>query len=156
MGKVEIDLFLNTYNRLQAATSGLSEEQLSWKPATTAWSIKEVLSHLVDHSIVTSFRTRDILAGTSERLPKFEQDAWVSGQYANEGEFGTILDAYHAFLYYNALLLSRLNAEDTAKTGVNFKGEAVSITDLINGFISHVDKHLGQISRIKQAAGIAS
>jgi uncharacterized damage-inducible protein DinB len=153
MTKVNFEAFLNTHGQLVTAIDGLSEEQTTWKPKPESWSVLEVLTHLVDHSIVVSFRIRDILAGTEAQLPAFNQDAWVSGQYANAGKVSDVLQTFHALLLYNSLLLSRLDAEDLEKTGVNAKGETVSIKQIVEGFTNHVQRHLGQIDRIKQAAG---
>lgn len=155
MTKVNFEAFLNTHGQLVTAIDGLSEEQTTWKPKPESWSVLEVLTHLVDHSIVVSFRIRDILAGTEAQLPAFNQDAWVSGQYANAGKVSDVLQTFHALLLYNSLLLSRLDAEDLEKTGVNAKGETVSIKQIVEGFTNHVQRHLGQIDRIKQAAGFA-
>ncbi|WP_028538692.1 DinB family protein [Paenibacillus sp. J14] len=155
MTKVNFEAFLNTHGQLVTAIDGLSEEQTTWKPKPESWSVLEVLTHLVDHSIVVSFRIRDILAGTEARLPAFNQDAWISGQYANAGKVSDVLQAFHALLLYNSLLLSRLDAADLEKTGVNAKGETVSIKDIVEGFTNHVQRHMGQIDRIKQAAGFA-
>lgn len=155
MTKVNFEAFLNTHGQLVTAIDGLSEEQTTWKPKPESWSVLEVLTHLVDHSIVVSFRIRDILAGTEAQLPAFNQDAWVSGQYANAGKVSDVLQTFHALLLYNSLLLSRLDAEDLEKTGVNAKGETVSIKQIVEGFNNHVQRHLGQIDRIKQAAGFA-
>ncbi|MNO19005.1 DinB superfamily protein [compost metagenome] len=155
MTQVNFEAFLNTHGQLVSAIDGLSEEQTVWKPKPESWSVLEVLSHLVDHSIVISFRIRDILAGTEARLPAFNQDAWVSGQYANSGNVADVLQAFHALLLYNSLLLSRLDAADLKKTGVNAKGEPVAITDILEGFTRHVQRHLEQINRIKQAAEVA-
>ncbi|MEC2343126.1 DinB family protein [Paenibacillus sp. MB22_1] len=155
MTKVNFEAFLNTHGQLVTAIDGLSEEQTTWKPKPESWSVLEVLTHLVDHSIVVSFRIRDILAGTEAQLPAFNQDAWVSGQYANAGKVSDVLQTFHALLLYNSLLLSRLDAEDLEKTGVNAKGETVSVKQIVEGFTNHVQRHLGQIDRIKQAAGFA-
>ncbi|WP_059046980.1 DinB family protein [Paenibacillus rubinfantis] len=155
MTKVNFEAFLNTHGQLVTAIDGLSEEQTTWKSKPESWSVLEVLSHLVDHSIVTSFRIRDILAGTTVRLPAFNQDAWVSGQYANLGNVADVLQVFHALLLYNSLLLSRLDAADLEKTGVNAKGETVTLTDIVESFTRHVQRHLEQIDRIKQAAEIA-
>ncbi|EOS54946.1 DinB family protein [Paenibacillus barengoltzii] len=155
MTKVNFEAFLNTHGQLLTAIDGLSEEQTTWKPKPESWSVLEVLTHLVDHSIVISFRIRDILAGTEARLPAFNQDAWVSGQYANAGKVSDVLQAFHALLLYNSLLLNRLDTADLEKTGVNAKGETVSIKQIVEGFTNHVQRHLGQIDRIKQAAGLA-
>jgi len=152
MSEIDLESFLNTHGQLVNAVQGLSEEQQKWKSSPEAWSVQEVVSHLVDHSFVISFRIRDILAGTTAQLPAFNQNAWVSGQQANRGQLSDILDAFHAILEYNSLLIERLSEEELAKTGVNFKGETVNIKTIIQGFTRHVQGHLGQIERTKQAA----
>lgn len=149
--QADIQAFLDTYGQLAEAVAGLSGEELRWKEAPDKWSVTEVLAHLADHSIVTSFRIRAILAGTTDRLPAFAQDPWVAGQKANDAGADDILAAFRALLHYNAQLLGRLTGEELAKTGVNAKGDTVSIADLIRGFVRHVHNHLGQIDRIKQA-----
>jgi uncharacterized damage-inducible protein DinB len=149
--QADIQAFLETYGQLTEAVAGLSGEELRWKEAPGKWSVTEVLAHLADHGIVTSFRIRAILADAADRLPAFEQDKWVAGQKANEAGADDILAAYRALLHYNAQLFGRLSDEDLAKTGVNAKGVTVSIADLIRGFVRHVHNHLGQIDRIKQA-----
>ncbi|SET26008.1 DinB family protein [Paenibacillus sp. NFR01] len=156
MSITQISDYLNTHQQLVEATAGLTEEQLKWKAEPGSWSVTEVLAHLADHSIVVSFRIRDILAGTTAQLPAFNQDAWVSGQYANQGSAADSLALFRSLLNYNGLLLDRLSAEDWERSGINFKGETVRITDIVRSFIAHVQNHLNQIARIKQAAAAAT
>lgn len=156
MSRVQISDFLRTYHQLVKSTAGLTEEQLKWKAEPASWSVTEVLTHLADHSIVVSFRIRDILAATTAQLPVFNQDAWVSGQYANSGNASDNLELFRSLLYYNSLLFERLSEEDWEKSGINFKGETVKISDIVYGFTAHVERHLGQIERIKLGAANAS
>ncbi|MBA2938649.1 DinB family protein [Paenibacillus sp. CGMCC 1.16610] len=156
MSHSDIQPYLDTYNQLLGAVEGLSQEQLSWKEAPASWSVTEVLTHLADHSLVISFRIRDILAGTTVRLPAFNQDAWVSGQKANDGAAADNLTIFHQLLRYNSLLFERLNDEDWQKTGINAKGDTVSITNIIQGFTKHVNNHLSQIDRIKRSYASAN
>ncbi|MFB5675269.1 DinB family protein [Paenibacillus terreus] len=155
MSQVDIQAYLDTHNKLVDATAGLNKEQLTWKAAPESWSVTEVLAHLADHNIVVSFRVRDTLAGTTARLPAFDQDAWVSGQKANDGEAADILALFEHLLQYNALLFRRLTDEDWEKTAVNAKGDTVRAADIVAGFTRHVHHHLGQIERIKQASAAA-
>jgi uncharacterized damage-inducible protein DinB len=151
MSQADIQEYLNTHHQLVQAVQGLNQEQLKWKAAPESWSITEVLAHLADHSIVVSFRIRDILAGTTARLPAFNQDAWVSGQKANDGDIADTLEVFGQLLRYNSLLFQRLTDEDWEKSGINAKGETVRIIDIVKGFVKHVNNHLGQIDRIKRA-----
>ncbi|RTE10148.1 DinB family protein [Paenibacillus whitsoniae] len=145
----DFSAYLHTHAQLQEAIAGISEEQLTWKPRSDQWSLTEVLSHLADHNLVVSFRIRAILAGATAQLPAFDQDAWVSGAKANGGSASDILAAFQALLIYNTSLFQRLSAEDWAKTGVNFKGQTLTLADVVHSFIAHVQHHLGQLERIK-------
>lgn len=148
-GPVDLKAYLQTYEQLKAAIEGLTPEELRRKPAPDKWSVTEVIAHLTDHNIVVSFRIREILAGSEARLPAFSQDPWVAGQKANEGNAEDFLDAFRALLVHNGQLFFRLTDEDWAKTGVNFRGETVTLSAIVQGFIDHLQRHLGQIERIK-------
>ncbi|MBH5317608.1 DinB family protein [Paenibacillus sp. GSMTC-2017] len=146
---VDIDLYVNTSQQLSQAIEGLTEEDLRWKGTPTQWSVTEVLAHLVDHSIIVSFRIKEILSGSEVRLPSFKQDEWVASQKSNEGKASELLHIFGALLHYNSLLFRRLELEDWAKTAINAKGDVVTLSDIIHAFISHVQTHLSQIARIK-------
>ncbi|GAB6988123.1 DinB family protein [Paenibacillus pini] len=152
MSELHIQDYVNTHGQLEQIIDGLSEDQLRWKAAPQSWSVQEVVSHLVDHSFVISFRIRDILANTSVQLPAFEQDAWVIGQHSNDGNVNDILEVFRSLLQYNSLLFRRLSVSDWNKSGVNSRGETVSVADIVRGFVKHVEGHLGQIERTKLAA----
>lgn len=143
--------YLQTLEQLSAEIAGLSDEQLRWKATAEQWSVTEVLTHLADHHIVVSFRIREILSGSSVRLPAFAQDAWVEGQVGNEGSAAEALQLFGALLHYNHLVYARLRPADWAKTGVNFRGETLNLVQVIDAFIKHVELHVAQIQSIKQA-----
>jgi hypothetical protein len=139
-----------TYGLIKERIEGLTPIQLEWKPAANKWSVKEVLAHLVDSSLAHSIRIRQIIAGNTSQILLYEQDAWVANAKSNETNIEDILSAFQAILLYNALFYERLSEEDWTKKGVNGDKE-VSIADLFQGFISHVNIHLAQIDRNKAA-----
>lgn len=142
-----IEAYLHTFDQLHEAVAGLTEGQLRWKASPEAWSINEILTHLTDHNLVVSFRVREILAGSEVRLPGFDQVAWVKGQKANESSTEEILALFRQLLRYNAQLFRRLEPEDWNKTGVNAKGETVTLAKVVRSFIAHLQGHIGQIER---------
>ncbi|GAA4847009.1 hypothetical protein GCM10023310_26360 [Paenibacillus vulneris] len=152
MSQTVIDLapYTRTLDQLKQAIKGLTEEQLKQKEAPGKWSITEVLSHLADHSIVFSFRIRKLISETDVQLAAFQQDPWVSHSKANEGSAADILAVFEALLAYNSLLFKRLSAEDWQKSGINAKGETVTLESSYRAFIQHVQTHLAQIERIKR------
>lgn len=150
---VDIESYFKTHDLLLEAIEGLTDEQLKRKPAPDKWSVTEVIAHLADHNIVVSFRIREILSGSGVRLPAFNQDPWIDGQKANRGFARDFLSIFQALLAHNGQLFARLTPEDWNKTGVNFRGETVTLAAIVQAFIDHVDRHLGQIDRIKRGDG---
>ncbi|SFD35522.1 DinB family protein [Bacillus sp. UNCCL81] len=145
---IEISEFNQLYDLLSQKTFNLSKEKLHWKKNERSWSILEVLTHLVDHAFVVNFRLREVLAGSSVQLPAFNQDKWIAGQYANDGNIADVLETYRVILYYNSQLLKRLTSDDWKKSGINPQNAIVTVEDIIKSFMSHVHLHLKQIQRI--------
>ncbi|WP_217269779.1 DinB family protein [Neobacillus endophyticus] len=146
-----VDVLLQEYEKttdlIKKAISGLNENELSWKEAAEKWSVKEVLSHLLDHNLITSFR----LAESNATLPAFNQDRWVKGTRANEGLSYQILDSFQSLLALNLQVFHRLTNDDWYKKGTNSKGETVQLYEIVNLFIKHVQHHIKQIERIKSS-----
>ncbi|PFH89085.1 DinB family protein [Bacillus sp. AFS088145] len=145
---IEISEFNQLYDLLSQKTFNLPKEKLHWKKNERSWSILEVLTHLLDHAFVVNFRLREVLAGSSAQLPAFNQDKWIAGQYANDGNIADVLETYRVILYYNSQLLKRLTSDDWKKSGINPQNAIVTVEDIIKSFISHVHLHLKQIQRI--------
>jgi len=150
MYKLSVDLneYLQLYERINQVVSDIPRDQLQWKKNETVWSITEVLTHLLDHAFVVNFRLREVLSGSSVQLPAFNQDEWVKGQYANEGNITELLETYRSVLQYNGQLLRRLKNDDWHKSGINPKNQEVTVEEIIQSFISHVYHHIKQIKRI--------
>lgn len=75
----------------------------------------------------------------------------MSSVRANESSADDILEVFRALLVFNSQLFRRLTGEEWGKSGVNFKGETVTLEQAVQAFINHVQTHLRQIERIKQA-----
>lgn len=151
--KQHIDVYRETTELIRQRVSGLSREQLEWKPAPEKWSINEVVAHLVDASFVHAVRIRKIVAENGKEFLLYDQDAWVASSRANQSELRDILLAFDAILAYNALFYKRLTEEQWERKGNN-NGKELSVADLFQGFIRHVQTHLLQIQRNLDALGV--
>ncbi|WP_426445952.1 DinB family protein [Paenibacillus sp. S-38] len=148
---IDLNEFKGSLSRIEASVEGLTEAQLSWKPAPEKWSIKEVVAHLADHLVVTTFRIRQIVSEEVPQVPAFDQDAWVAGILANDVPLQELLDTYRVLLDVNLPILKRLTPEQWSRTAVNPRGKTVTLVELLEGFIKHIGTHQGQIERNKQA-----
>lgn len=61
-----------------ALLSGVTEAQAGRKPEPDAWSIKQVLGHLIDTERLFVFRALWFARGEQRKLPGMEPDPWVA------------------------------------------------------------------------------
>ncbi|WP_152401431.1 DinB family protein [Paenibacillus cellulositrophicus] len=146
--KSSIQDYLATAELIQRSIAGLTTDQLEWKPAPDKWSVKEVVAHLVDSSLVHSVRIRKIIAESEQPLLLYNQDKWVSSARSNQSSLSDILTAFDALLTYNKLFYERLSDADWSKSGPN-QDQTVSVSELFEGFIRHVHTHIAQIERVR-------
>jgi len=144
-----IDQYKLTAIKIRQSVEGLSEELLSWKPHANAWSIQEIVGHLVDSNIINSYRIRKIISEPVTQIVTFAHEDWVSQQQFNSVTIDELFTVYDALTSYNALLLQKLTEEQWQQFGLK-QEEQISVAHIIDKFIcNHVEKHLKQIERNK-------
>jgi hypothetical protein len=92
-----IQQLIDNAEKIRTLVQGLSPEQARWKPAEDAWSILEVLGHLVDEERL-DFRVRlDItLHRPAEPWPAIDPQGWVQAHHYNQGDLHETLDRFLA------------------------------------------------------------
>src|SRR4051812_28856730 len=76
------DILRGTAQRIAGLITPMSEGALRQRPAPQKWSVAEILAHLADSEVVTSWRIRQILGAPGTSIQAFDQDAWAdSGHY---------------------------------------------------------------------------
>lgn len=79
-------------HRIEVLLSGVTDEQMRWKPSPDDWSMLEVINHLVDEER-EDFRTRlDILLHRpADPWPPIDPQGWVTARAYNERDPGESL-----------------------------------------------------------------
>ncbi|USB33164.1 DinB family protein [Paenibacillus sp. YPG26] len=141
--------YQQTAVKIRQSVEGLPGDLLTWKPDAKAWSIQEIVGHLIDSNIINSYRIRKIISEPVTQIVTFQHESWVSNQQFGDTDISEMLNAYEAITRYNGLLLSKLSEEEWEKYGLK-QEEPITVAHIIDKFIcNHVDKHLGQIERNK-------
>lgn len=144
-----IENFKQTAVKIRQHVEPLSEDLLLWKPTPQAWSIQEIVGHLLDSMIINSYRIRKIVAEPVTQIVTFAHEDWVTQQRFHDTTIVDILTAYDALTNYNALLLQKLSEEQWERYGLK-QDEPISIAHIVDSFIcKHVEKHFTQIERNK-------
>jgi hypothetical protein len=143
--------YADGYLLLKEAVKGLSEEELNFKPAPEAWSIKEIVVHVADTEIVAIHRMKRVISEENPLLTAFDQNAWAKRQQYMNLDANLYVELLGLLRQSFLPVLNSLTAEDWQHTGIHIEAGKVALHDLLKKFVGHLDTHLRQIDRLKQA-----
>ena len=128
-------------SELRSLLNGLDEEKGKYAYADGKWSIKEVLSHLIDGERIFSYRVLRISRGDETPIEGFEQDGYIENSHANERSFEDLLEELSLQRNANLRMLKNLRNDDWKRFGTASQSP-VSVHAL--GFImaGHVRHHI--------------
>jgi len=128
-------------SELRSLLNGLDEEKGKYAYADGKWSIKEVLSHLIDGERIFGYRVLRISRGDETPIEGFEQDGYIENSHANERSFEDLLEELSLQRNANLLMLKNLRDDGWKRLGTASQSP-VSVRAL--GFImaGHVRHHI--------------
>jgi hypothetical protein len=126
--------------------TALPPDLLNRRPAPDAWSIRDVLAHLLDaETAVTRPRIERMIAEDNPPLA-------VAPLTTPAGDTEQLLQAWATARAANLPFFRALTAEQLARTGHHSRHGILSIRDLVIELAYHDLDHLHQITTIVQAA----
>ena len=126
---------------LRAMFAALPEEKGTYKYADDKWTLKEVLSHLIDGERFFAYRMLRISRGDKTPIEGFEQDDYIENSNANNRSFADLLDEFDLQRRSNILFVKNLSDEATMRLGTA-SGYTVSVRALVYMLAGHVRHHV--------------
>ena len=127
---------------LRGMISVLPEGKGTFAYADGKWTIKEVLSHLIDAERMFAYRMLRISRGDKTPIEGFEQDGYIENSNANNRSFAELLDEFELQRRSNMLFVKNLSDEAASRVGT---ANERSITSRALAYImaGHVEHHVG-------------
>ena len=126
-------------NELRDLLNGQSEDRGSYAYHDGKWTIKEVLSHLIDGERIFAYRALRISRGDETPIEGFEQDGYIENSHANERSFADLLDEFELLRRANLSQFRMLADADWSRIGtannVNISVRALAF--IMAGHIAH-------------------
>ena len=149
-----LDLLESTLTRVRVLVSGLTEEQLSFKPPDAEFSLRENVAHLRDIDVEGyERRVALILSSSHPHLPD------VNGaQLARERDYAhqPLASALAAFEQSRRSSLDRLRSaspSDFERTGEMEGVGSVTLARLLELWAAHDAGHLAEMERLRAGVG---
>jgi hypothetical protein len=147
-GEDPVTVLSATAATVRERVAGLTDELLGRRPAPGEWSVAELLGHLWDSEIATSFRTRLILTQDRPPLTAYDQDAWST---LPRLPFAGLLDAFSAVRAANLTLITGTPAAGWDRVGLHQERGPISFRILVETMAGHDRAHLRQLDQTIEA-----
>ena len=145
----------------------LPEAIVTWRPKPGAWSIKEIIGHLVDSA--ANNHQRFVRAEQQGDLvfPGYAQDEWVRIQAYESAPWNEILTLWESYNLHIARVMAAVPARirERKHTRHNFHqigfrdfpaDQPVTLDDLMYDYVLHLEHHLAQVRDRQRAAELAA
>ena len=146
-----VALFRRGPDILEKAIAGVSEEESKFVPAPGKWTIRQFVRHLTDTEIVVGMRLRQMIAEDRPLMAMFDQDLWTDHLHYNDCD---VFDSARKFRILRddmSAVLTPLPAGAFERVGLHPERGAGTLGEWVSRFGMHVEKHAGQIQRIREA-----
>ena len=125
---------------LKELFASVGEDRGTFAYGEGKWTLKEVLSHLIDGERIFAYRMLRISRGDETPIEGFEQDGYIENSNANNRTFAELLDEFDLQRRSNMLLINNLS-DDASKRLGTASGFPVSVRALVYISAGHVRHH---------------
>jgi uncharacterized damage-inducible protein DinB len=139
--------------RLARLTDGVAEERLRRRPAAAGagpgrWSVGEILAHLAEDELSSSWRYRQMIEHDGSRLEAFDQDMWARLADYAAWDPREALTMFRLVREANVRLLDGLTEEQWGCSGVHVQRGRITVRELARHMAAHDVNHMEQIERL--------
>ena len=128
--------------------SGVPDDTLHRRPAPGKWSIVEIIAHLAEDELTSSWRYRQMIEHDGVALPGFDQELWARlGDY-NSWTARDALDMFRLLRQANVTVLSHLSPAEWERSGTHSERGRLTVRSLAAHMVGHDANHIAQIQRI--------
>jgi uncharacterized damage-inducible protein DinB len=148
-GKDPLTVQRETAQQLARLLEDAPTEELRHRPEPGKWSIAEILAHLAEAEVGSTWRYRQMIEHDGIPLTSFDQELWQRlGEYASR-EPQESLQLFRLLRQANLQLFDNLSPEEWARHGIHAERGRMSVKDLAIQIAGHDINHLEQIRQIR-------
>jgi hypothetical protein len=138
---------------LKAAVQGLNDRQLDTPYRTGGWTVRQVVHHLADSHMNAVIRMKLILTEEAPTLKPYNQDAWAKLIDTSTLPIQSSLALLTGLHERWTKLLESLPDGAWIRTAHHPERGDVSLESMLITYSGHGEKHVGQITGLRNAQG---
>ncbi len=130
----------NQLNSIDDFLADIPEEKYNYAYADGKWTVKQVLSHLIDNERIMTYRAMRISRNDTTDLPGYDQDEMVANTHIEKYTYSDLVDELVMLRQANLFFFKSLSEEDMRKKGMA-SGKVVSAGALLFIIYGHIEHH---------------
>jgi DinB superfamily len=147
-GKDPVAMQSQAPRTLARLIDGVPEPKLTLNPAPGKWSVTEILAHMAEDELSSTWRYRQMLEHENPVLLGFDQQMWATlGDYAS-WKSHEALEMFRLLREANLRMFARLNPGQWQRQGVHAERGRLTVAELCRHMAAHDMNHIDQVHRI--------
>jgi hypothetical protein len=134
---------------VEEALAGATEADLDRRPPSGAWTAREVVHHLADSETMAAIRLRRLIAEDDPVIQGYDEPVWARRLHYDR-PIDTSLALVRAVRAASHDLLTRLTAQDWARTGTHTESGPYSVERWLEIYAEHCHEHADQLRRARR------
>jgi uncharacterized damage-inducible protein DinB len=127
---------------LAYATQGLTREQESARPGPGAWSVAQLVAHVLDTDLVFAERMKRVIAEDRPTLIGFEENLWVDRLHSDAMAVEEAVNLFVANRRWMTRVLKACDTADFGRKGVHTERGEQTLAEILVYIANHLDHHL--------------
>jgi hypothetical protein len=133
---------------LAGLLSGVDTAKLTARPVPGKWSVTEIVAHLAEDELTSSWRYRQMIENPGVELAGFDQDLWAQVGAYNSWPAADALQMFRLLREANLRMMAQLTPKQWECYGTHAERGRITVRSLVRHMAGHDRSHLDQILRI--------
>lgn len=136
-----LEYLANNLENTKKFILSLPEDKLLYRYTEGKWSIKEVITHLIDMERIYTYRALRFARNDKTILPGFDDKEYVKHSGANNRDISALLKELEAVRHSTIAMIEGLEEEVLTRSGI-INGKSVSARALLYHIAGHELHHI--------------
>lgn len=153
MDKSLIDQYAAGGPLLAAAIQGLGPADFAAVPVPGAWTIAQIVLHLMDSDLIASDRMKRIIAEDNPTLIGYNESAFAARLHYELQDPFLAADIFRRNRELTSVILRHLPDSAFARMGTHNERGKITLADMVAMYVQHVEHHLRFLRHKRQLLG---
>jgi len=154
MDRKLIEKYAQDAGAVGASIKGLTAADFNAVPVPGTWTIGQIVLHLMDSDLIASDRMKRVAVETKEpTLIGYDETAFGKGLFYDQLDTQMACDVFEKNRQLTAEILRRLPEQAFARTGNHNERGRVTLTDLLQTYVDHLEHHLKFVREKRKMVG---